>query len=50
MSSGFVVCFGITVVQWRMEPKMVHNREDTKRRSIFMCPRSGQFCVLLIGV
>ena len=31
MSSGLVMCFGITVIQGRMEPKMVHGREGTKR-------------------
>ena len=31
MSSGFIEFFDITVIRWRMEPKMVHRREGTKR-------------------
>ena len=45
---GFCLCSGIIVIWRRMKPKMVHSREGTKRCSIFMGPRLGPFCVLLL--
>ena len=30
-SSGFVVCYDVTMIWCRMEPKMVHGHEGTKR-------------------
>ena len=30
-SPGFVVCYDVIVIRRRMEPKMVHGREGTKR-------------------
>ena len=47
-SLGFVVCYDVTVIQHRMEPKMVHSREGTK-----MCPvlyRSEILAILCVIV
>ena len=48
MSSGFVGCLGVIVICLQMEPKMVHGSEGTERCPVFMGPRLGPFCVLLL--
>ena len=48
-SSGFVICYDVTMIRRRMEPKMVHGREGTKRCPVLYGSEIWAILCVIVG-